>query len=234
MGSISFYYLEKTGPMRTSTAFAFLTLALLSASPAQANLITNGSFEDLDGVFVPTSGLGFETLPSSSTKIPGWTVGGLTGVDWVRDPAAASPGLWEASDGSFSIDLSASSEGFVTSTSFSTIIGLPIVVTFDLSGNPDVGPPVRNMDLLVNGVLESSFSYDTVANGNTRANMQYSQERIVFTPTTTTSTLTFLSLTSSTGGPVLDNVKAVEVPEPTTSALALAALCLAIGRRRSF
>ena len=198
-------------------ALTGLAVAVGMVGPAQATLITNGSFEDPGGVFT-NNGSGFETLGAASTKIPGWTVGDA-GIDWILGPAGV--GLWDASDGSYSLDMSALSAGSVTSDPFSTIIGVPVIVTFDLSGNPFAGNsvPLKTIDVLVDGVFDSMFSYDTGVNFNSVSNMLYSQESFTFTPTMTMTTLTFLSTTAGNSGPVLDNVVANPVPEPSTMLL---------------
>ena len=68
-------------------------------------MITNGSFENGPGVGH------FVGLPSGSTAIPGWTVGGA-GIDFVGS-------YWEASSGDRCIDLNRGSGG-VISTSVDT------------------------------------------------------------------------------------------------------------------
>ncbi|MCP5517470.1 MAG: DUF642 domain-containing protein [Verrucomicrobiales bacterium] len=54
-----------------------------------ANLIVNGSFEDLLGTFFP-DGNGVMSLPPGSTTIPGWTTG-IAGLVWAPNTSVFSP-----------------------------------------------------------------------------------------------------------------------------------------------
>jgi len=191
--------IARIGKIGCTLVFTALT-GLIMAEQAQATpLITNGSFE---------SGTG-------SSSITGWTIGG-GGIDRIFDTG------WQASDGSYSIDLNAFTPGQVSQT-FATIAGVPILVTFDLSGNPDGNLSLlKTLDVLVDSVVAGSFSYDRATKLNTNANMKYSSESFTFTPTSTSTTLTFKSTTTSPvdgsgnvpSGPVIDNVVATAVPEP--------------------
>jgi hypothetical protein len=66
-----------------------------------ANLLTNGSFEDLNHVWVDTNGGSFyDSLSAGSTAIAGWTVGALTEID-----VAWGYNVSGAFDGSYFVDL---------------------------------------------------------------------------------------------------------------------------------
>lgn len=197
-------------------------MAATLAGPAGAAVILNGSFEA--GSF---SGDAFDTLAAGSTAITGWTVGG-DGVDWIGS-------FWQASDGVRSLDLSALAAGSVAQT-IETIANVRYLVTFDLSGNPGGPPPVRDVDVTVNGVDAATFGYETGA--NSISNMNWLSYGYEFVATGESSVLAFTSLTNTPFGPALDNVRIERldsiVPEPATWASMIVGLGLvgAIGRRR--
>jgi hypothetical protein len=107
-------------------------------------------------------------------------------------------------------------------------------IKFDMSANPgDINIQVNDKTLRVDfgaagGPLAGVLT-NTVSNiGRSHFDMQYVE---MTTPTfsvdaTTTYRLAFTSLTGDTGGPVIDNVRIVAVPEP--SPLALITLIVAI------
>ncbi len=69
-----------------------------------ANIVQNGSFEDLNGAFVDFASSGYMPLAAGNTTIPGWTVSpGTTGsLVWAR--SVTSDGH-TASNGTFFMDL---------------------------------------------------------------------------------------------------------------------------------
>lgn len=177
-----------------------MILSVALAGTASASIITNGSFEQ--GTNPPTSG--FTTLSASSTAITGWTVGGQ-GVDWIHNS------YWNASDGIRSIDLSGPGPGSISQT-FSTIPGQAYEVRFDMAGNTDGGPALKTLTVSVGGP-PLTFTFDTA--GKSRpGNMGWETKSFVFTATSSSTTLTFMSTTNTAFGPALDNVSVTFVPEP--------------------
>ena len=112
------------------------------ANAAQANLITNGSFEDTTN-FVPDPGHpGDDTarLPVGSTAMTGWTVVN-SGLAWI---GPTNPFGLSASDGSYFLDLTdytdAAPYGGVTQ-SIATVLGQHYRLTFDLGSSSTFGIP---------------------------------------------------------------------------------------------
>lgn len=111
--------------------------ALLIATSAHANLVTNGSFEV--GGFV-SNGQDTMELPSGSTAISGWTVFTDTAA-WI---GAANPFGLSASDGSFFLDLTnyqAGSPFAGMSQTITTVAGATYLLSFDLGSSVQWGVP---------------------------------------------------------------------------------------------
>ncbi len=187
-----------------SRALTSAACALLLASAASAgNLLVNGSFESGP----PVPGL-YVNLLEGSTAIPGWTVGEHQ-IDYV------GPSAWNASQGQFNLDLDGSvgqpRNGSIYQT-FATTIGQQYVVSFDLSGNIWGLPLVKQVEVSAGNAVEvHSFDIGAVVPFVTPGTLSYTHETLVFVAVSTSTTLTFKSLTqlSSTApdhGPVLDNV----------------------------
>ena len=195
-----------------------LAASMLATGTAQAVTIVNGSFEN--GTF---SANAFETLNSGDTSIANWTIGG-NGVDWIGSH-------WQASNGNRSIDLSAVSAGSL-SQSIATVAGQSYAVTFDLAGNPDGGPFLKQVVVDVNAAQSRTFDFTTGA--TSRAAMGWIGQTYRFTATSTTSVLSFTSLANTPSGPALDNVAISAVPEAATWAMLIAGFGMvgAAARRR--
>ncbi len=185
---------------------AILGLALmLGAATAQANLITNGSFEEPVSPSIDP----FVTLFSVSTDISGWTVG--TGsIDWIGT-------YWQAAEGSRSLDLNGAAAGSIYQT-FATTAGQSYLVEFAMSGNPDGDPTLKTMTASAGGV---SADFDFTVTGN-KVNMGWEDKSFTFMATDSLTTLIFTSTTAlvtgdtSPCGPALDNVRVSAVPLPPT------------------
>lgn len=186
------------------------TSIFISASFAlTAAPFTNGSFET-----GPDPGV-FTTLPSGSTAITGWVVGG-NGVDYIGS-------YWQAANGSRSLDLNATDTGSISQT-FDTILNMPYMVTFSLAGNPSGAPTVKALTVSAAGTT-TPYTFDTT--GATTTAMNWSSRTFNFVANSTSTTLTFSSTVAGSFGPALDNVAvAAAIPEPGTSALLLSGLLL--------
>lgn len=183
---------------------------------AQANLITNGGFEQ--GSSIPASPNWYRTLPAGNLSLTGWSIN--TGsIDWIHT------NHFDPSVGSLCIDINGNSTGGSISQSFASDPGRLYSVAFDMSGNPDnLTEPIRDIRVSVGGFTQD-FSFDTsaVSGGISAVNMGYVTESFTFWAPTTTSTLSFLSLDTGIWSAALDNIQVELVPEPT------AMLLLALG-----
>lgn len=185
---------------------------------ASAAIIGNGGFAD--GA-TPANGT-FQTVGVGSGVIPGWDV--LSGtVDWIR-------GYWQSSDGDgYSVDMNGNSPGVIAQT-ISTTPGAQYRLTFDLSGNPDIGGGVRVL-VVDTGGPSTPFTYAFNAPPNGHANMNWAPQSLNFTATGSTTQIRFASGTSGNccWGAALDNVAISQaVPEPGSWALMILGL-LAVG-----
>jgi len=161
---------------------------------------TNGSFE------LGTDPGSFATLPAGNTNITDWTIDSGS-VDYIGT-------YWQASDGVRSIDLNGTDAGSISQV-LTTVVGATYDVGFDISGNPDGGPALKELSVSANGDLAQNYSYDTFVEGNTTADMRWASSTYSFVATTTSTTLTFVSLIAGAFGPALDNVLITEtVPPP--------------------
>ncbi|GAA3255540.1 hypothetical protein GCM10020216_092080 [Nonomuraea helvata] len=184
-------------PWRRLCVGAGLTGALavaLAPTPAAATAkLGNGSFEQLD--ITPDYFQNFIIGESIGT----WQVSAGS-VDLART------NFWQASDGSQSVDLNGGTDsppGGVRQT-IATRPGESYEVVFSLAGNPGGLPTVKTGQVLVNGAVVQSFSFDI--SGATKANMGYQTRKVRFTATGLSATLEFRSTTSSAYGPVIDDV----------------------------
>ncbi|MCA2694415.1 MULTISPECIES: choice-of-anchor C family protein [unclassified Microcystis] len=170
-------------------------------TPVQAaNLIQNGSFET--ATVNPGS---FLQLDAVSTAITGWTVSQGT-IDYIGT-------YWQASEGSRNLDLSGANAGGIQQT-FNTTVGETYRVTFDLAGNTDYSPTIKEMRVSAGG-NSADFSFDIT--GKSRSNMGWVSKSWGFTATGTTTTLSFLNLVDTPYGPALDNVSVIALSPPPTS-----------------
>jgi choice-of-anchor C domain-containing protein len=204
--------------MRIVSGISLLLGAALSIS---ASPFQNGGFEN-----GTAPGL-FTTLPSGSTAITGWTVGG-GGIDYIGT-------YWTPFEGTRSVDLNALSAGSIAQT-FDTTIGIVYTVQFAMSGNPDATPNSKTMTVAA-ASASSNYSFDiTSPVVATRADMAWQVKSFTFTATAASTTLTFTSTTTGPAGPALDAVSvaaATGVPEPATAGLlALGVLGIVVVRRR--
>jgi hypothetical protein len=86
-------------------------------------------------------------------------------------------------------------------------------VTFDLAGNPNGNPTIKEMRVSAGG-SSADFSFDIT--GKSNSNMGWLSKSWDFTANSTTTTLEFIGLGNSDAGAALDNVSVIAVPEPSS------------------
>jgi len=182
---------QAKGPLRTKEFPASSNIG--AATPSQTSLIMNGSFELAD----INPGNSYIQLNGGDTRISGWTV--------IPDNIHYVGTYWNASDGNRSLDLDGAT-GFAggIQQTFPTTPGTQYLVSFDLAGNPEAGPTIKNMRVSADG-QSAVFTFDIT--GKSNQNMGWITKTWSFTADNSLATLQFVSLTGSGWGPVLDNVR---------------------------
>ena len=178
-------------------------------------ILLNGSFEERKRGLPPEH---IETLEPGRDDIIGWEIldmplglvsrGQITAgqpgagigparktVDW------KGPTRWKASDGGHCLDL----DGGIRQT-VRTVKGKSYEVLFDLAGNPELGPGIRRLCVLVDG-RRHDFAFETT--GKSRDNLGWITKRVVFTANRGRTKLSFINPTPNihSAGVALDNVR---------------------------
>jgi len=198
-----------------------IACSVLSAGNAQANLLTNGSFESpvLSSPFT-------RTYAADSTAIVGWTV-----VGGPVEHNAEGYAYFDASDGKQLVDLTGIygyNKGLI-SDAVSTVVGASYILSFDLGsifawGSTTVSVQIND---------ETPVLFVNVKNG-TGYTTDWETESLTWVADDLTAQITFLGVANSAlsndGVIPLDNVvfKAVgnPIPEPATYTMILAGLGL--------
>jgi MYXO-CTERM domain-containing protein len=107
-------------------------------------------------------------------------------------------------------------------------------LSFYLSGNPDGSPTTKEVKVTATGTAGEVYSYNI--GSNSEANMKYVLESYIFTATSTSTTVGFVSFdTPGAYGAVIGGVNLSATPEPGfygVLALGLSGLFYAFLRRR--
>ena len=167
------------------------------STPA-ANLLTNGSLEG--GPAIPSAS-SYTTLRGGSTAIPGWVVTGSS-IDYI---GSAHP----PSDGQRAVDLDgAFSTGGITQT-FATTPGTAYRASWDLSGNPEGAPRVKQVRVTVGGTTRD-YSFDTA--GQNRTNLRWEPASLSFVASGASTAISFSSQSSAgnSWGAFIDHVAVVK------------------------
>jgi choice-of-anchor C domain-containing protein len=203
--------------IKTVFASAAIAAATLLGPVAQANILSNGGFEDT-GFTTPFS---FTTINAGSTDLSGWVIEAGS-VDLINN-------YWQPASGHFSLDLNGNSAATI-SQQFATTIGQTYIVSFDMAGNTD-GAEDKNITVGVTGGYTFGFS---VA-GKSHSEMGWESKGFTFTADSELSTITFQGDSANTYyGAALDNISVSAVPEADSYAMLLAGLGLVgfIARRK--
>lgn len=144
----------------------------------------------------------FETTDPETGGLAGWTVT-QGDIDYLDE------GFGPASDGTHFIDLNGGGPGTIAQT-FDTVSGQSYAVTFDQNHNAGCGR--NNSSLKVSAAAAfASFSHT----GDLHST-PYDTHTLNFTATSSSTTLTFKSLSASCGGPILDNVRVSAIASGTS------------------
>ena len=160
-----------------------------------SNLLVNGSFEKGPSV-------GYFKLLSKGDEISGWTVTRAT-VDLVGK-------YFKSADGNNSIDLNGTSYGEIQQQ-FSTKKEKQYKLSFYLAGNPGGGPTIKKL-LVTVGNKSEEYQFDIT--GKNVKEMDWEYHELIFTAKGKSTILTFESNHKSgpaAAGPVIDNVKVIEI-----------------------
>lgn len=165
------------------------------------NLVTNGSFE----TFTPPEGrvqpdARWVTYQGGDAGIEGWTV--------TANSVDLKVSLWEADEGSNSVDLAGSPGPGGVTQQVDVLEGEQCRLTFALSGNFAHPPDIQELILNVNG-QEHRFDFDTT--GRSINDMGWVDEMVEFTAVSDSVTLDFRSENTGGGGAVIDNVRLVKI-----------------------
>ena len=189
--------------------YLLVSTTLLISAVSQANLLTNGSFEEgpAPSGFVPDSQGGMQ-LNTGSTAIPGWTVTGDQ-IAWLH-----TTNFWgiTASDQTKSLDLSgytdSGSAGGIEQT-FATVPSQQYLVQFDIGAQqPSWGPT----DIIVSAASQSA-TFQAIPTGS----QQWTTKSWIFTANSAFTTLNFSENNPSrTAYNGLDNAIVTAVPEPAS------------------
>ena len=170
---------------------ALTAVVEVGGGTAGGNLLVNGSFEQ------PGSN-NWSGLGRGSTYITGWVV--------TRDTVDYQSTVLPCSHEYFCLDLDGTPGFGAIAQTFATAPGASYTVAFDLGGNPDGPPTVKQLRVSAAG-QQADFSFDT--SGRSRSNMGWTTKTWSFTASSTQTTLEFASLDTTGGltGPLLDNVR---------------------------
>lgn len=161
-----------------------------SASPARANLVTNGSFE------LPSL-----TSGTQLASIPGWAA--TNGVE------IGVSSTWAQSGKQFAeMDVNANTS---MSQTLSVLPGLPSTLTFYSSPRPGQPASTTGLDVKLDGNTIFSFAVD----GSSLTLPNWTLYSYTYTPSTSSANLVFTGTGTSDGfGAYLDNVSYKQVPGP--------------------
>ena len=190
----------------TQIWIALLLAGLGSAS--QAAPFQNGGFE-----LGPAVGQ-FANYSAGATVIPGWTVIGSGGIDYIGT-------YWQhAASSTRSLDLGGNptaGDAGVEQT-FDTVAGATYEVGFYIAANTGCLPVIKTMDVRVNPPgLANTYSFD--GTGHSTAAMGWTAHTFTFVASGASTTLSFTTPDNTFCGPALDEVSVTLRAGPTPEAV---------------
>jgi hypothetical protein len=207
--------------------------ALVSGGAAAANLVSNGDFDNIGGVWVNNTGLGSDDLKTSgSTNIPDWTnVSGAANEFWVAASNGYSLSAAPGNGSGYFVDLTgqANSKPYGgLEQVIATTAGAKYTLTFDLGASTEYNSSGLGAAALTASAAGASQLF-TLSPSSLN---QWAAETLSFTATGSSTTIEFLGDSAYTSRYVgLDNVSVQQVqsssvPEldPASAASALALL----------
>lgn len=197
-----------------------LTTALALSANAQANLITNGSFES--GTFLPPSNATM-TLSPGATSITGWTVINDS-IAWI---GIGDPWGLDAYSGDRFLDLSDYSAGLPfggISQTIATAPGAQYTLSFYLGSSTYWGRPSAL-------TASAGTTATTFTSPPTGTNNDWEFHSLTFTALAPTTTIAFVGA-SGVNYIGLDDVVVTGVPEPQAIFLMLGGLGVVVLRAR--
>ena len=188
--------------LRSTLLLALALLAVAAAPAPAANLVENPSFET--GNYRAALG-SWQSLAANSPAIDGWTVGG-DGVDWADQ--TVQNGQPNPDTGNRFVDLNRVDAPGSVSQAIPTVAGERYVLTLRYSAHSLVeycGEGDRR--LRVTAAADSAeFTATPTTEGYAGGDNVYKTGLLTFTATGSTTTITFESLDTTCGGPLLDTV----------------------------
>jgi choice-of-anchor C domain-containing protein len=173
-------------------AAVILVAAALPVKDAQADMATNGGFEQ--GPTIPASGE--LQLAVGQTAITGWLV--------TRAPInLVSDFYWTPGEGTRSLGLNAGAAPGGIAQTFATAPGAVYRVGFQLSGEPFTTPVIKQIRVSAAG-QHGDFTFDTTDNWHWL--MLWAPHTWTFTANAASTTVEFASLMNVNASPALDDV----------------------------
>jgi hypothetical protein len=218
--------------------------ALMSGGAAAANLVSNGDFDNIGGVWVNNTGLGSDDLQTrGATDIPDWTnVPGAVNEFWVGATNSYNLSAASGNGSQYFVDLTgqANSKPYGgLEQVIATTAGAKYTLTFDLGASTEWNSSGLGAAALTASAAGSSQLYTLSPSGLN----QWAAETLSFTATGSTTTIEFLADSAYTSRYVgLDNVAVQPVPsssvpelDPASAAsgltLLLGGMAILCGRR---